>query len=141
MKNRKPFFVKIASCVLVAVAFLCGALHSYIKVQNKIALWNSADATIVGFSIKDYGDGPYFHPELAFVTNDGQTIRTESSLGRSSNNFVEGETIRILYCPDEPTEILENTFMDLYMPSLAWLAFAAIPAFFAFSTYRKYKKQ
>ena len=138
MKKRKYVFVKIVSCVFVAVVFLYGALHSYIKVQNKIALWNSTDATIVGFSIKDHGDGPYFHPQLAFITNDGQTIRAEGSLGRNSNNFAEGETMRILYCPDRPTEILEYTFMDLYLPSLAWFAFAAVPAFFAFATYRKY---
>lgn len=141
MNERKVFFVKTVSCAFVALAFLFGALHSYIKVQNKIALWSSTDATIVGFSIKDYGDGFYFHPQLAFRTNDGQTVKTESTLGRSSNSFVEGETMRILYCPDKPTEILENTFMDLYMPSLAWIAFAAVPAFFAFSTFRKYRKQ
>lgn len=137
MKNRKAFRIKIISCVLVAVAFLCGGLRSFIKVQDKIASWHRTDATIVGFASLHDADDSLFFPKLVFVTHEGEEVRTESSLGRNPTPFSEGETIRILYCPDSPTEILEDSWEDLYLPSMSWFVFAAVSALLAFSVYRK----
>lgn len=138
MTINKSFLIKFLLCSLVAIFFLYQSFRSYQESDDIMAHWDTANATIVGFSMGVFGEEDSFHPEVAFTCKDGQKVKAVSPIGRKSNPLAEGDTLRIFYNPDNPTEITEDSLSGLYLLCAAWLAFSMIPIYCAYRTCRKY---
>lgn len=138
MQINQSFLIRFFLCSSVALFFLYQSFRNYQEVEHKMACWDTTNATIVGFSLGDFGEEDYFRPEVAFTSKDGQKVTAVSPIGRKSNPLTEGDTLRIFYNPDQPTEIMEDSLSGLYLVSAAWLAFSMIPIYCAYRTCRKY---
>ena len=60
-----------------------------------------------------------FRPVVEFTDETGQNQRVEISLGMSHPSWSQGDTISILYAPDDPKNARLDTFIGLWFSCLA----------------------
>ena len=87
----------------------------------------TAKAVVVDFTSSYSSDSNshtvMYYPLFQFVNaKTGEKVTAQGSVGSSSRPYSVGQTVEILYNPDNPTTgVVANDFWDLWLPSIAML--------------------
>ncbi|WP_298820880.1 DUF3592 domain-containing protein [Chloroflexus sp.] len=68
----------------------------------------------------------YYYPVIAFTAIDGTAMQVKSSTGSNPPSHRVGDTVSILYNPQNPAEMHENSFWSLWFPSYLILGFGGL---------------
>ena len=117
-------FVSIAA---IAQGAFVGAVAIYLITKTRAFLGRAirTDALVVDAlaSVSRHHElsmrGTTFRPVVEFTDETGQNQRVEISLGMSHPSWSQGDTISILYAPDDPKNARLDTFIGLWFSCLA----------------------
>jgi Protein of unknown function (DUF3592) len=86
-----------------------------------------ADGTVVALDrVEDEDDADLYYPVVKFTTADGRTIEFRSSSGSSPPSHSEGDSVEVLYDPDDPQDARLSGFMDLWFAPLVCAALGTV---------------
>ena len=116
-------FVSIAA---IAQGAFVGALAIYLMIKTRTFRDRAirTDALVVDASARvsrhhqQAMRATTFRPVVEFTDQTGQNHRVEISLGMSHPSWSQGDTISILYAPDDPKNARLDTFIGLWFPCL-----------------------
>ncbi|UWZ87015.1 DUF3592 domain-containing protein [Occallatibacter riparius] len=117
----------MAGGVGVAVIGVGFAIHTTLFLRSAL----SATGTVAELqSLKDdQSGGIVYSPIFRFAAADGQTYTITSSTGSNPPSFVVGQTVRVLYEREHPSDALIDSFGQLWLFPLIFcplgIAFAA----------------
>ena len=115
-------FVSIAA---IAQGVFVGAVAIYLITKTRAFLGRAmrTDALVVDALARVSRDhvmrATTFRPVVEFTDETGQNQRVEISLGMSHPSWSQGDTISILYAPDDPKNARLDTFIGLWFTCLA----------------------
>ena len=66
-------------------------------------------------------DGKYSHPVFEFTDRAGKKHQVPSSIG-STGGYVKGDSVRVLYNPENPAEARIDTFVSMWLAVCVCLA-------------------
>jgi hypothetical protein len=93
--------------LLIGIALLAVALYLYRNTSNFIDSARKAQGTVVALR-----SGA---PEVKFRTEQGREIQFTSSVSSKPPSYSVGETVEVLYPPDQPDKAEVNSFMTLWL--------------------------
>jgi Protein of unknown function (DUF3592) len=82
-----------------------------------------ADGTVVDLVLSDSGDDEddqdvVYRPVVRFTTAEGRAVEFVSSLGSSPPSHSKGDSVEVLYDPDDPNDARLSDFLDLWFDAL-----------------------
>jgi hypothetical protein len=107
----------------LGAALLAAAGYMGLQVKQLIAVAAKAEGTVVDFERRSSKGGTSYAPVFAFTAADGATRRFTTS---GSGDYKKGESVEVLYDPQNPEDARLNTFMELWFGSLAVGAFGLL---------------
>jgi hypothetical protein len=114
VRRREVPFSRLVLAMGVGFLVLCGYLTDHAK--TKLHTHREAEGTVVDFHSVQTTRGARVYPIVAYQV-DGQTyrVRAHSSMGLFSRTYQLGDTIPVLYPPNEPDNGSLNTFADMWL--------------------------
>lgn len=102
--------------ILPAVGLLLIIIAAVLFVRTIIFLLSSRKAKGTIVRMMQYSDatGSRYDPVFQFTTADGRTMEVEDSLGSNPPQFRVGQSINVLYDPNNPGRARINKWMNLY---------------------------
>lgn len=98
---------------------------SYFVARDVYRMWSwpGANAELINIVIETDSDGyPSYYGEVQFKTQDNVVFLAELK-DPIDDNYQKGETIRIAYNPQNPTDAMKFSFFFSFSP-LVWIAFS-----------------
>ncbi|GAC1470417.1 MAG: hypothetical protein PVS3B2_14890 [Candidatus Dormibacteraceae bacterium] len=107
---------------VLAVVWLAFALRENRRYMRRA---HRASGVVHGLTKQTYGSrSALFFPVVRFTTDRGVSVSAESKTGRNESAYRIGQSVFVLYDPDDPKDLRIDTF------SSRWIG-VFIPAFFA----------
>lgn len=102
--------------IFLAVGLLCLAIAAVGTWSTKNFLDESlvAEGTVIALDPSSSDGDTLFRPIVSFVTEDGSPVEFTSSLGSSRPSHRVGDTVAVLYRPDDPTDAEIRGFWRLW---------------------------
>ncbi len=116
----------------IGVALLVGALALALSTRRFIASADRSTGTVVELiQVRDKDDGSVtYKPVVEYTSKRGQRITFTSSFSSNPPSYSVGESVDVLYAPDEPNDARIDGFGSLWLGplilSLIGAVFAAI---------------
>jgi hypothetical protein len=116
---KKPGFISIVFAV-IGLGLLLGALALGVNTRKFIATAKHAEGTVTELIQKrDSDDGSItFTPIVRFETDGGASVSFTSSFSSNPPSYSVGETVGVLYAPDDPNDARINGFGSLWLGPL-----------------------
>jgi Protein of unknown function (DUF3592) len=122
MFDPLKFLRRIGKFVLIPIglSLLIGAGWSVSSTKAWIARTTEAEGKVIEMvRIRDRDDGGYMYaPLVRFQTTDGSTLEFESSLRSNPPGYRTGQTVSVLYDPDEPQSAAIRGVFSLWLTSM-----------------------
>ncbi|MFP4299964.1 MAG: DUF3592 domain-containing protein [Spirulinaceae cyanobacterium] len=118
-RSKHPILIGFLFSTLGILTLIFCAI-SYQKTRTFIATANTAEGTVMAveksrlFTAKP-NSGSSSHPIVRFTTEAGETIEFRSNVGSNPPTYRPGETIPILYPPENPQRATINSFSSLWL--------------------------
>jgi hypothetical protein len=93
--------------LLIGIGLLGGAFYLYRNTSNFLDTARKAPGTVVALR-----SGA---PEVKFRTEQGREIQFTSSVSSKPPSYSVGDTVEVLYQPDQPDNAEVNSFMTLWL--------------------------
>jgi len=91
------------------------ALYSFASTFTRISSWQHVDAEVVDVVTKRQG-GKYSHyPVFRFRDDSGEQHTYQANMGTNPPSWEVGDVAKIYYNPDNPSEVLVDTFWQKYL--------------------------
>jgi hypothetical protein len=115
-------------CLALGVVLLVGSAIAFVHTKRFVSGSERATGTVIDLSSRTDSDGTVvYHPIVRFTTAEGRTVQFVSGSGSSPAAQSEGDSVEVLYDPDDPQDAKLSGFFDLWL----WpLAFAALGGMF-----------
>ena len=106
--------------IFPAVGLLLIAIAVIILIRTILFLIRSqkVKGTIVRMAYYSNSKGSSYNPVFSFTTTDGRTIEAEDSLGSNPPQFRVGQSVNVLYDPNNPNRARINKWSNLYFVPL-----------------------
>lgn len=101
-------------CLALSAAFLANAARIALRRRRFIARADAAGGTVVAVRVDGIGRNAVSIPTFEFRTAAGALQRAESLQGSGLRGFTVGETVPILYDPDDPARAEVAAFAVLW---------------------------
>jgi hypothetical protein len=118
-RSKHPILVGFLLSTL-GISTLTFCEISYQKTRTFIATATTAEGTVIAveksriFTAKP-NSGSSSHPIVRFTTEAGETIEFRSNVGSNPPTYRPGETVPILYPPENPQRATINSFPSLWL--------------------------
>src|SRR5262249_9142545 len=114
VRRREVPFSGFVFALGAGLVVLCLYLTNLSK--TKLHTYREAEGTVVDFHSRQATRGARVYPIVAYKV-DGKTYRVQahSSMGLFAPTYKVGDTIPVLYPPDEPDNGSLNTFADMWL--------------------------
>lgn len=110
----------------VGLALLLGALVSYQHSSDFLDSALSTQGTVVGMEKSRGADSTSYFPIIEYVTNEGQKLQFRSSTGSSRPAYSIGETVEVLYSPQQTEDARLNSYFSLWGAALILAILGAV---------------
>jgi hypothetical protein len=102
--------------VIVGAIDLAASLFFYVHARNFVKSASRAEGTITKFvEEKDSdSDAVIYYPVYTFHDSQGQDHEITSSSGSSLSGYKVGQTVAVLYSPDQPEKAKLDGFFDIW---------------------------
>ena len=120
--------LKIGIILLVlALPFWGFGINSCINTANFAEHAVRTEATVVEVVKKESKSDSdvWFHPVLLYVDKQGEEHRVESNVSTSTNRYVIGQTMEVLYDPDDPQEMTLGSATAVWVGPIVLFTLAA----------------
>jgi hypothetical protein len=120
-------------CLFFGVGLLVACTATFVHTERFVAGAERATGTVIDLSRETDSEGTVtFNPVVRFTTADGRTVQFVSSSGSSSPAEV-GDSVDVLYDPDDPRDAQLSGFFDLWLFPLVFgglgIAFTTVGLF------------
>jgi hypothetical protein len=142
---NNPIVVRLLAviCLLVAAFFLVPGLKALVDDWRFINKAASADGVVTGLApvaenvSRQYheGDVIFYHPVIRFVTAHGREVTFQATQGSENRPAQQlGQSVRILYDPENPTDARLDTWYSRWGPvdNLLFGFYFLLPAILGF---------
>lgn len=116
---RLPFLL-IGLLLLVVGAFSTWSTRNFI--DDSVA----TEGTVVAFDRYRSDGDTLFRPVVVFMTEDGSSVEFTSSFGSSHQRKREGDTVAVLYRPDDPADAEIREFWTLWFGPIVLFGVGAL---------------
>jgi hypothetical protein len=118
----------------IGVVALVVGVVTLVRTVQFVQRAEHATGTVIDLSRETDSEGSVtFYPVVRFTTGVGKTIEFKSSSGSSPPSHSEGDTVDVLYDPDDPNDARLSGLFDLWLlPAVALalgVAFLGVTAF------------
>ncbi len=106
---------------LAGVVFLAGAVALAVPSIAFVARAVRTQAVFVGSVTRIGGShgGSFHHPEFRFQTSDGRSFVVSSHFGSTDQPYATGDTVPVLYDPEDPDRSEIDSILELWLTPLA----------------------
>ena len=105
--------------LIVGLLLLGGGFYTLFKVNHLIKTGVRTVGVVVGYDYASDSDGDTYYPIIRFSTIEGEVVQFTESFGSSSQAFDVGETVNILYDPQNVKGARINKWFRLwFLPTM-----------------------
>lgn len=112
MGNKTPAVVSL----VLSLGLFAGAGYLFHDTRQLVAAAETAPGTVVAFERRSSKGGSSDYPVIEFATAAGEVRRFTTS---GAGDYAMGEAVEVLYAADAPANARVNSFMELWLGSLA----------------------
>ncbi len=113
---------------MVGLPFFGYGVYKVYDTNKKLQGAVETEGIVVDNDLQLFSDGTSSYvPVVKFTTETGESIRFTDGVGSIPPDFDEGETVKVVYQPENPREAYINTWFRLWFGSVIWLIIGAIP--------------
>ncbi len=120
--------------VFVGVVLLIIIIHDVSKKPALLKQMRETTGKVMatGKRATETGSGPnrttgvVDYAEIEYVIEDGSTYIFEHTYGLIEGSFKKGDVVPVCYLPDDPGEVMVNTFSAIWLTNIAMFIFAII---------------
>ena len=111
------FFAVLGAALIGAGVHFADATNRFSREASK------ADGTVVDIETSTDSDGDtMYYPVVEYVSGGDQLIRFRAGVGTSWQLYAVGDTVAVLYSPEDPESARIDAKMHLYfMPVVLWV--------------------
>ena len=103
-------------CLALGVVLLVGGAIAFVHTERFVSGSERATGTVIDLSSRTDSDGDVmYHPVVRFTTAEGRTVQFVSGTGSSPASQSEGDSVEVLYDPDDPQDAKLSGFFDLWL--------------------------
>lgn len=113
---------------LIGIGLLIGAFLIYLNISGFMAEAVSAQGTVIDLVQSRSSSQRSYRPVVRFSTEDGQTLEFTSSFGSNPPGYARGDSVQVLYPPDDPQQARIHSFLALWLMPII---FAGVGGVFA----------
>jgi hypothetical protein len=120
--------------LLVGAPFLCVGLWEMRETQQRLDSQSIAQGTVIDNDFLIHTDpedssrsSGAFHPVVRFSTERGQKVVFTDGVGTYPAKYESGETVKVLYDPQDPSEAMVLSWSNLWLASAIFAAVGLIP--------------
>ncbi|MBD2074590.1 DUF3592 domain-containing protein [Phormidium sp. FACHB-592] len=114
MKSVDPMKLVKYTFLATGIGMLAGTVFLYINTSAFLKNAIKAEGTVIEL-IPSYSDGSTtYRPAVRFINQQGKEIEFASSSSSNPPSYSEGQTVEILYRPEEPQKAEINSFFSLW---------------------------
>lgn len=103
---------------VAGICLLLGALFAYRSTSAFLAESVKAEGTVVDFVPSRSDNSITYRPVVQFTGQSGEEIEFVSSAGSNPPGYSAGQTVEVLYRPDDPQHATINGFFSLWGASV-----------------------
>ena len=122
-------FLKVAGWIITGVAILdlTGAYFLYRHAEHYVQTASRAQGTVTKM-VEQHGQesGTTFAPVFQFTDPQGKVHEVQSSIGSSPPDYKVGETVTVLYPPENPEAAVINGFIQVWLWPALLAGFGAV---------------
>lgn len=114
MKRIKTIKACTFICLIMGISFLIACIFIFINVHNFVKNGEETTATIISITISGSGDDERHIVEVEYFVND---IKYINSIGYYDSRMMEGQSIPIIFLPNNPNQIIygDNEYLPFWM--------------------------
>ena len=131
MESTPERRMRPAALIVLGVGVLLTALWLALLIPTlAFALRAHAAQGVFDGSVERRGGnhgGTFLHPQFRFRSDDGREVIFTSNVGSTDQPYEDGQRVRLLYDPKDPTHAFRDSLWDLWLAPLVTLPFAALP--------------
>lgn len=118
MLKFKTTILKFTGVFVILSSIFPIGMGVFFYLQSRSFLANSVKTTALVSDLQRSGD--VYYPIFSFTDKEGKTYAFKSSSGSNPPAYKTGDTVSVLYDPENPTEARADSFFDLWLfPVLA----------------------
>jgi hypothetical protein len=111
--------LKVRPLLFLAIGLILLAIGARVTLRNlSFRRHASATAGVVVDNVWSQGSDSVAHPKVEFRTGSGRVVTFIASVGSQPPSFHEGESVTVLYDPDDPTHAAIDTIMEQWFESM-----------------------
>lgn len=99
---------------IVGFAMLAGALFAYNNTSSFLKEAVMTDGTVIELLASRSDNSITYRPVVQFLSEQGQLIEFVSSTGSNPASYSQGEQVKVLYLPMQPSDAKINGFFSLW---------------------------
>ena len=103
---------------VLGAVFLVVGVWTFFSTRSFIATAARADGVVIDLELSRSDDSSTYYPIVAFRTQDGQEIEYQSNTGTNPPSFRVGESVTVLYDPQDPYDARIEAFSELWLFSI-----------------------
>ena len=101
----------------VSVASMAGALVTFIIKWRRFGRWRNTHGTVIELNPKDDSEGgSSWEARIEFTAHTGDTVRFNNRLTTNPPFAQIGESVPIIYDPDQPSDAVVHRFFHCHLP-------------------------
>lgn len=126
---------------LSGIGMLLGSLASFTATQDFLKQAVPSVGTVVKLRLEDSDEDEdvtrmVYYPIVEFMTANGEKYQSKGSIGSYPASYQVGDSLSVLYHPDNPHRFEINSFWSLWFSSIVLMllggTFTAVGSFFVF---------
>ena len=111
---------------LVGLAALIGAVCLIRSSMFRQRTWRKTTGVVIGHQVSHSDNQPSFRAEVQFVDDSGEQHIFAAATGSSTRIHKVGDSLAVLFNPDDPKYAAVNSFLDLYMGAVVVAFMSAV---------------
>ena len=114
-KTAKAIGIFILACSVIPFSH---GIYSFVKTKNFLLKAVKTQGKVLDLKEYSSGDGVVYRPVFSFMDNAGNNHIIHSTQGSNPPRYGIGDSISILYEPEEPKDAKINSFFNLWLYSI-----------------------
>jgi hypothetical protein len=112
--------------LVIGLILLAGGARITLRTQSFRRHASAAAGVVVENVWSQDSDSSVYCPKVEFRTESGRSVTFISSVGSRPPAFHEGESVTVLYDPNDPTHAAIDTVMEQWFPSMILCGLGAV---------------
>ncbi|MBD1900248.1 DUF3592 domain-containing protein [Trichocoleus sp. DQ-A3] len=126
MSDKQGLMAMGSIFFVVGAGMLLGSFVNYHQTQDFIKSSSSTTGTIINLKLQVSRKSRAYFPVFQFQTPNGETIKVESNMGSNPPGYEIGQSVPIIYSPNNPSEAEINSFWSLWFAAIFLLGMGGL---------------